>query len=136
MLTRATLDSNIYISALEFGGKPLQILELARERKFQAMISDAIVDEICGVFRDKFRWPEKRIASARVDIAKMCTRVNVSQTLTVVKNDPDDNRIIECAVACESDYLVTGDKHLLVLGSHQGTAIVNPATFLRIFQLA
>jgi uncharacterized protein len=50
----------------------------------------------------------------------------------VVDADPADNKIIECAAAARSDYLVTGDKHLLVLGSYRGTQIVNPAEFLRL----
>jgi predicted nucleic acid-binding protein len=51
------------------------------------------------------------------------------ETLTVVLDDPTDDRILECAVAAHSDHLITGDKHLLKLGSHLGTRIIKPAEF-------
>jgi uncharacterized protein len=50
----------------------------------------------------------------------------------VVLDDTDDNRIVECAAAARSDYLVTGDRHLLKLGSYRGTQIVNVADFLAL----
>ena len=46
--------------------------------------------------------------------------------------DPTDNRIIECAVASRSEYLVTGDDHLLKLRQFGGTKIIKAADFLEI----
>jgi predicted nucleic acid-binding protein len=51
----------------------------------------------------------------------------------VVKADPDDDKIVECAVAARSDYIVTGDKHLLMLGSYRGTRIAKAAEFLALY---
>jgi predicted nucleic acid-binding protein len=51
-----------------------------------------------------------------------------------VPDDPDDNRIVECAVKAGSDYLVTGDKHLLRVGSYGLLSIVKVAEFLGIAQ--
>jgi predicted nucleic acid-binding protein len=53
------------------------------------------------------------------------------QRIDAVKEDPTDNRILECAAASGSDYLVSGDKHLLKLG-HQGIKIVSPADFIQM----
>jgi predicted nucleic acid-binding protein len=53
-------------------------------------------------------------------------------TLDAVKDDPSDNRIVECAVSAGSDYLVTGDKDLLRLGQYDSVRIVNVADFLGI----
>jgi predicted nucleic acid-binding protein len=52
----------------------------------------------------------------------------------VVYADPTDIKIIECAVAACSAYLVTGDKHLLVSASYRGTKILEPAEFLRLLR--
>ena len=52
--------------------------------------------------------------------------------MDVVKEDPTDNRIIECAAASGSEYLVTGDKHLLKVGQYQSVKIVTPAEFIEI----
>lgn len=54
------------------------------------------------------------------------------RVVEVVKDDPTDNRILECAVVSGSAFLVTGDRHLLKLGQFEATVIVTPAGFLEI----
>ncbi len=54
--------------------------------------------------------------------------------LDVVKADPEDNKIIECAVTAGSDYIVTGDKDLLRLGSYDAIRILNASDFLKLKQ--
>jgi predicted nucleic acid-binding protein len=49
----------------------------------------------------------------------------------VVKDDPSDNRIVECAVAAGSDVIVSGDKHLLALGSFRGIEVMTVSDFLQ-----
>ena len=56
---RITLDSNIYVSALNFGGAPIRVLGMARAGIVQIDISSAILNETFGVLRDKFHWPGK-----------------------------------------------------------------------------
>jgi uncharacterized protein len=120
----ATLDSNTYISALNFGGTPLQVLNVARAGFIRLDVSDAVLAEFAGVLRDKFRWPEDDIADAQQEIRSFANHVTPAEGLTVVRADPDDDRILECAAAARSDYLVTGDKHLLKIGSHRGTQLL------------
>jgi predicted nucleic acid-binding protein len=55
-----------------------------------------------------------------------------AQTVEVVEQDPDDNRILECAQAAASEYIVTGDQHLLSLGRFGKTRIIKAAEFLEI----
>jgi uncharacterized protein len=128
----ATLDSNTYISALNFGGTPLEVLNLARAGFIRLDVSDAILEESAGVLRDRFRWREEDIADAQQEIRSFANHVTPAEALTVVRADPDDDRILECAAAARSDYLVTGDKHLLEMGSHRGTQIVKAAEFLSL----
>ena len=54
--------------------------------------------------------------------------------LTPVPGDPSDNRILECAVAAEAEVIVSGDSHLLRLGSFNGIPIQTPADFLAAFR--
>jgi putative PIN family toxin of toxin-antitoxin system len=130
---RVTADSNIYISALNFGGLPDQILDLARSGVIQVAMSQAIVEEVSRVLRDKFGWKEDAIALAQTQISGFTERVEPSMRVDAVKEDPTDNRILECAAAANSDYLVTGDRHLLKLGRFGSARIVRPAEFLEIF---
>ena len=55
--------------------------------------------------------------------------------LEVVENDPDDNRVLECAVAAEANYIISGDKHLLDLGEYQGIEVLPPAGFIVLMNL-
>jgi uncharacterized protein len=113
-VVRAVADSNIYISALNFGGTPERFLKAAQEGGFQLVISDAILNEIGAVLRTKkFAWPEEDIAKAQRALSGFTERVQPTETLHVVTADPSDNRILECAAAGQADYIVSGDKHLL-----------------------
>ena len=56
--------------------------------------------------------------------------VNPSETLNVVSEDPEDNRILECAVEAGANYVISGDSHLLKLIRYQNIEILNPLGFL------
>jgi putative PIN family toxin of toxin-antitoxin system len=109
-----------------------QILNLARAGLIRLDVSDAILQEFGGVLRDKFLWPEDAIADAQREIRSFANHVTPAEALTVVPADPDDDRILECAVAARSDYLITGDKHLLNLRSYLTTQITNASDFLAL----
>ena len=129
-MDRATADSNIWVSGLNWHGKPHELLNLARDVKIELAISDAILDEFSRILHDKLEWSDDRLNSVRAEVATFTKRVSSTETLDVVKADPDDNRILECAVAAGSDVIVTGDAHLLQLGAYGGIKIMKVADFL------
>jgi putative PIN family toxin of toxin-antitoxin system len=131
---RVTADSNIYIyiSALQFGGKPLQFLDAARSGAFRLSISNPLMEEILRVLRDKFKWPEEMLEFADARITGFTDRVHPVQILDVVPQDPDDNRVIECAVTAQSHFIVTGDSDLLQLGNYAGIRILKVAEFMEL----
>ncbi len=129
-MDRATADSNIWVSGLNWYGKPHELLNLARDGKIELAISDAILDEFSRILHDKLEWSDDRLNSMRAEVATFAKRVSSTETLDVVKADPDDNRILECAVAAGSDVIVTGDAHLLQLGAYRGIKIMKVADFL------
>jgi uncharacterized protein len=128
---RVTADSNIYISALHFGGPPDDLLALARAGAIPLMVSDEILDEVTRVLRDKFGWTPDAATVAREVIEGFTEKVKPTQRLDIIKEDPTDDRILECAVAGKSEYLVTRDKHLLMLGRYGGTEIIKVADLLQ-----
>jgi len=127
---RATADSNIWVSGLNWYGKPHELLNLARDGKIELAISDAILDEFSRILHDKLEWSDDRLNSMRAEVATFTKRVSSTETLDVVKADPNDNRILECAVAAGSDVIVTGDAHLLQLGTYRAIKIMKVADFL------
>jgi putative PIN family toxin of toxin-antitoxin system len=128
----ATFDSNIYISALVFRKKALRILDLAIEQGVEIATSDEIVEETIRILREKFHWSNERLEEARATLNSITRRVTPTEKLDVVKSDSEDNKIVECAVAAGSDYLVTGDSHILSLGSYGKTRMITPSDFLAI----
>jgi uncharacterized protein len=130
---RVTADTNILISALNFGGTPERFLRLAEMRAFQLVISEAILAEVAKVLREeKFAWPEPEISKALEQL--FAERVLPSRSLEIVQADPDENRILECAEAGEVDYIVSGDKHLLGLKQFADVPIMKVADFMERFQ--
>src|SRR5689334_1613215 len=132
-MDRVTADSNIYISALRFGGKPLTLLELALEGEIELAISDDILAESLGVLEEKFERTSEELAEDRLYITACTKRVEPNERITAVPNDPDDDRILECAVAADSKVIVTGDKHLLSMESFRGIEIMKVEGFLQRF---
>ena len=133
-MIHATADSNIYISAFQFGGTPLQLLTLAAEGRIDLTISDHIVEEVTRTLREKFDWPEDRIEQVQRIMERIARRVAPFQTLNVIKEDPDDNRILECAVEGGSEYIVSGDKDLHRLGQYGNARVVKVADMLDVVQ--
>jgi putative PIN family toxin of toxin-antitoxin system len=102
-LASVTADTNIYISGLEFGGQPRNFLDLARAGIFRLDISDAIKQEVLRVLCEKFKYSSEALLDVEVKLDSITHHVTPRQTLDVIEADPSDNRILECAVAAESD---------------------------------
>src|SRR3954469_13382992 len=113
---RATLDTNVFVSALQFGGIPGRLLDLNTDERFVLCISPVIISELKRVLTDRFEWTEEDITAVLTPIT---SRAHLVEPITEVSasSDPDDNRILECASESKSDVLVTGDDHLLRLGT-------------------
>ncbi len=129
-MNRIVADSNIYVSAIVFGGKPMMLLEMAEEGEIELFVSDHILSETFRILRDKFQRTTEQLEVDRVHLAKITRSVAPTETINVVPLDPDDDRILECAVAAAATTIVTGDRHLLGLGSFRGIRIQRPAEFL------
>ena len=125
-----TLDTNIYISALEFGGTPLRLLRMAVDRTIEITISQPIIDETRRVLRDKFGWPEQRLDEAEEWIRSFTRLVTPEGQIDVIKEDPSDNRILECAETAGAAYIVSGDKDLLRVGQYGNARIIKMADML------
>ena len=126
-------DSNIFISAFLRGGKPLELLELARAGQIELAVSTAILEETARVLSTKFKVPEDDVLAFHEELHGFTKRVEPTETLDVVPGDKTDNRIVECAVVAAADTIVTGDQHLLSLGSFRGIRIQRVADFLASF---
>lgn len=128
-MRRVTLDSNEYISALAFGGAASRILHMAIDGDLEIAVSEAIITEVLRVLREKFEWQGYDIAAARQRIEKIARVVVPETTLNVITHDPPDNRVLECADAAGSEYIISEDRDLLRLKQHGNARILKLADF-------
>lgn len=133
------LDTNVVVSGyLSPNGTPARILSLWERGVFDLIVSPEIVAEYDRVLREPNIRALHRKSDGEIDtiirrINEVAIRINPERRVSVVDTDPDDDKLIECAVAGDADYIVTGDKHLLALGSYQGIQIITPAIFVNLF---
>jgi putative PIN family toxin of toxin-antitoxin system len=131
---RITADTNVYVSALNFGGIPEEILTLARAGVLELAISDPILAEIGRVLTRKFHWTSGPLTEALLEIAAYTVRIHPTEKLDIVIADPSDNCILECAIGASSEYIVSGDTHLLRLREHAGIPILRPSELLELLR--
>jgi len=129
-LPRITLDTNVVVSALISPGTSRQVLELARSGAVTLILSPFILEETADVLRSKMGWDDGRIRTVLEMIEGLSTLVRPKKSLSVVKEDAQDNRIVECAALGRADYLVSGDKHILSLKEYQGIRFLTPRGLL------
>ena len=132
-MNRVTLDSNVYLSGFVFGGKPKRVLEMAIDGEIEVAVSDPIIQEVRRHLLGKFGWSEPRAAEAIESITEFAKHVTPTEAIDTVPTDPDDNRVLECAVSAGSQNIVAGDDDLLRLVAFRGIEIVRVADFLTRF---
>ncbi|MBM4310806.1 MAG: putative toxin-antitoxin system toxin component, PIN family [Deltaproteobacteria bacterium] len=130
-MTTVVLDTNIIVSAIIAGGNPRDVLELAIEGRITIAVTRDILDEIRGVLRRrKFNFSEQAIQAVMREIELVGVLVKPEAAIRAVRQDPDDDKFIECAVTARATCIVSGDSHLLNLQHYGGIAILSPADFL------
>jgi putative PIN family toxin of toxin-antitoxin system len=134
-IPRVVLDTNVFVAAhWNPRSASAAILEAARDGSVTLCESDAVEQETRAVLR-AIRAREEFYFQA-VELLLEAERVCPHTRLSVVPEDPNDNKLLECAAAAGANYLITSDKHLLRIGRWDDTLIVTPGEFRRRLGLA
>lgn len=125
-------DTNILLSALlSLTGNPFRCLALAKVGAVQSVTCQEILHEFQEKLEVKFAYSPQRAHAAADEVRNFSQLVVLTHTLKGITTDPDDDKILECAVVGGATHIVTGDhRHLLPLGSFQGISIVTATEFL------
>ncbi|MBP6825069.1 MAG: putative toxin-antitoxin system toxin component, PIN family [Saprospiraceae bacterium] len=126
---KIVLDTNIFISAFVFRGKAAAVFDHCALRE-ELFVSQWILDELAQKLRSKFNIKEGDVLEMLSLITEKSSLVQPHTPLPSACRDVDDNNILQLAESVQADFLITGDKDLLVLGTFSGTRIVTPAQFL------
>ena len=135
------LDTNVIISSvLSTQGHPAEIIQRWERGELNIATSPPLLAEIERVLnyehvRRYFKQPDEKVNSFVERLRKSRVSVDPDFILNVVEADHDDDRVLECAVAANADYIVSGDKHLLDLGEYEGIQILAPAGFIAVLNL-
>lgn len=132
---RVVAHTNVYVSAIVFGGTCEAILVLARAHVIELFLSAAIRTELRFVLGQTFGWSPPRVGEALAEITGLASLIRPRARLSGVVAHDEDHRILECALAARADFLVTGDKkHLLPLRTFREIRIVSPREFLDLLR--
>jgi len=128
----AVIDTNVFVSALITGGTPLQALETVRTGLVQLLITTQIEAEIENTltrakFAPYFQRQETKPQKFLANYTTIARYMSPVQVLDCPIEDKKDLMLIECAVAGQADYIVSGDHHLLDLGYYKNITILRPA---------
>lgn len=136
MRPRIVLDTNITVSALLFGGLPRRLLQSALEGELTLATSSSLLAELEQVLRLKFPHAPQAIWDTVALLNDLAIHVVPAEAVSVIREDPADNRVLECAVTAHADAIVSGDRHLLVLKTFRGIPILSPRVCLDAFGLS
>ncbi len=130
-MIRVVADTNVYVSAIVFGGNCEAILALARAGVVELYISPALPREMRSVLTNTFEWSVARTGEALATVARLTTLVRPTIRLSGLVTAEADHRVLECAVTVQASILVTGDKkHLHLLKDFRWVRILSPRAFL------
>ena len=135
------LDTNVIVSGLlSPRGPPAEIINHWETDRFEVVTSSPLLNELERVLHyprvQRYLKPSPDEVAAFVNrFSRVTTVVEPQLTLEVVKEDPDDNRVLESAADGRASYIVSGDEHLLDLKKYNEIVILKPAEFLTFLDL-
>lgn len=135
-MIKVVIDTNVVISGLGWGGKPKEILDLIRESKIILCVSEGIIAEYWDVLSRGIipKEEEARMLFISIIEERKIILVKPKEHFDSVKEDPDDNIFLDCGMAGNVEYIITGDAHLLKLKKFRGIKILSPSRFLEIYK--
>jgi len=131
---KVVIDTNIFVSSF-FGGNPRKIIDLWKNDKITLCLSNAILDEYIDVLRRIGIKDEYELGELLALFSKGFNILFTTKTpkIKIIKDDPDDDKFIECAVALKADAIITGDGEVLAIREYMAIKILTPQQFLEIY---
>ena len=131
-MLRIVPDTNILISAFIVEGNEYRLIEKCFKREILLITSADVIDEFKEVaLRPKFGFTEEEVddfVNALIEAAEV---VMPKEKVSGVCRDPDDDKLLEAALEGNADYIISGDKDMLVLKRFRNIKVVTAAKFLR-----
>jgi len=132
-MLKITTDTNTLVSATIAKGNEFELLKLVKSKKIDLVLSPQILKEFKEVIsRPKFGFSQEQVINVFKQIISISTIIMPSIKLSIIKIDPEDNKVLECAETGKVDYIISGDDHLLKLKKYKDIKIVKTKFILDI----
>ena len=133
---RIVPDTNILVSAMGWNGNEREVLLATFSDDVDLVLSENLIAELLRVlsYEKLSHLPVDKVSSFVEIIMETAIIIETTSQLSVIKEDPSDDRVLECAVDGSADYIVSGNKHLLNLKEYEGIRILRAKAFLDIIK--
>ncbi len=134
---RITLDTNVLISSTFWEGTSDKIMQKTEKKEFELILSKEILEEFAQVLQykeiqEKIKNKNLEMKRTLEKVTEIATIIEPKQRIKIIKEDQDDNKILECAKEGKSEFIITKDNHLLKLKQFEGIKIITPEEFLKL----
>ena len=130
---KIVFDTNVLISSLWGDSISNKLLIRLLERKDELFTSIEILNEFKRVLKRDFKYNEIMTEETIIKLLDIFRLIKPWKKIDVIKEDPADNKILECAASSKSDFILSYDNHLLKLIEFKGIKIMTPAEFIKKF---
>ena len=128
---KVTLDTNFLISATQWDySVSYKLLQKLIRENAEIFTTEEILTEFKEILAREFQRDADYIENIIDKLFQFMSLVKSEEKVSIVTSDPNDNKIIECAITSSSDYIITYDNHLLSLKEFQGIKIIKPEVLL------
>ena len=133
---KVVVDTNVFVSSF-FGGNPRSIVDLWKNGHITLCLSKEIVGEYVEVLQRIGLEDEEELGEMLSLFARGFHAIFTAKTpdLRIVRDDPDDDKFFECAVALEAPCIISGDKLVLAIEEYMGIKVFTPKKFLQFFPI-
>ncbi len=131
-MLKVVFDTNVIVSAALYEKSlPALLLSLGLEDKVRFFISPALLNEYEAVLkRPRFKLGHKEVTELMGKINRKALIVTPAKRLKILEADEPDNRILECAIKANADFIITGNKRHFPFEEFKGSKIVTPREFI------
>jgi len=135
-MIKVVIDTNVFVSSF-FGGNPKRIIDLWKHEEIVLCLSKDVLDEYIDVLQRVGLKDENEIEELLSLFAKGFNILFTTKTpkIRAVKDDPDDDKFVECAVALKAEVIITGDKALKTMSEYLEVKILTPGEFLKTYKI-
>ncbi len=132
MGSKVVLDTNVFISVLGWKGASQRIFNECIEGNLELLFSLEIFDEARRVLSyPKFKFSQTEIDEFLDQILEIGNLIESKVEINIIKDDPSDNKFLECAVTVGASYIISRDPHILKIKEFKGIKILSPELFVR-----